>query len=78
MISAKEAREKAETKYEQEVIQELAFIEEQILEAVDKCNMSVTIFKYLHTKTTDELEKLGYRVEMTTSQKDGTEYTIYW
>ena len=78
MISAKEAREKAEAKYEQEVMQELAFIEEQILKAVDKCNMSVTIFTDLHAKTTDELEKLGYKVEMTTSQRDGTEYTIYW
>lgn len=78
MISAKEAREKAEAKYDQEVMQELAFVSEQILKAVDKCNMSVTIFKYLHAKTTEELEKLGYRVEMTTSQKDGTEYTIYW
>ena len=78
MISAKEAREKAEAKYDQEVMQELKFIEEQILKAVDKCNVSVTLYMTLHAKTTDELENLGYRVEMTTSQKDGTEYTINW
>lgn len=78
MISAKEAREKAEAKYEQEVQQELKFIEEQILAATELCKMSVTVYMDLHTKTTDELEKLGYTVEMTTSQKDGTEYTINW
>ena len=59
MITAEEARKRAEAKYEQEVKAELDEIDKVILAAVDKCETSVVIFHNIHAETANRLKGLG-------------------
>jgi hypothetical protein len=77
MITAEEARKRAKTTHEQEVISEIDEIDRKILAAVDKGDTSIFIFHNIHTETANHLRELGYIVEQD-SFRNEVDITISW
>ena len=75
MISAKEAREIAETSISEESQAELAKIEAMIKQQSEKGECNVCFGKRFTMQTIRELGKAGYEVRESDDQRDG--YTTY-
>lgn len=77
MLTAKEAREQSNANYDKEVEMQLAQINDRILDAVARCDTSISISD-IHATTESYLQRLGYTVERYTSPTGETTVTISW
>ena len=77
MLTAVEARAQAKVNYAKEVDFQLAQINDRILEAVARCDTSISI-PDIHATTESYLQELGYTVERYTSPTKETTVTISW
>ena len=77
MITAEEARAKSKANYAKEVDMQLAQINDRILDAVARCDTSISISD-IHARTEQYLQELGYTVERYTSPVKETAVTISW
>lgn len=78
-ITAKWARETADSVLGKKVEAELEECEQRIKLAVKENKMSTTIYTfYGQPKTVKELESRGFKVKQYDSQRDGASLTISW
>lgn len=77
MITAEEARKQSNANYAKEVEMQLAQINDRIIDAVARCDTSISISD-IHPRTEQHLQELGYQVERYTSPMNETTVTISW
>lgn len=77
MISANEAREKAEAVRNNSVERELERIEHEIEEAIRKGDNNIALDGTISHQTANYMRKLGYEVH-TSSQYNESYFTIKW
>ena len=77
MLTAAEARVQSKANYAKEVEMQLAQINDRIIDAVARCDTSISISD-IHARTEQYLQELGYTVERYTSPIKETTVTISW
>ncbi len=78
MLTAKEAKEKANEVYKNIIANELTIIARYINEAIDAGKMSCTLDKSVNIEVKQKLESLGYKVVTSDSQYDESYTDINW
>lgn len=77
MLTATEARAQSEANYAKKANMELAQINDLILDAVARCDTSISVGD-IQARTEHYLQEFGYTVERYTSPKQETTVTISW
>ena len=77
MLSAEDARKKANEKIDVLVEREIREIEGKVIAACEEGKTTITVDGYLQDKTVIRLQELGYDV-VTGSQYNQLYYTISW
>lgn len=78
MITAKEARKKAENLISDKTKEQLLVAEQGIEQAVKNGETKCWIGVYLGEQTIRRLKDLGYGVENHSNQRDGSTFLISW